>query len=542
MSTDNGSDPGLLGMLGTVVRAPFERRMEEIALRRNNRLQIEASSKMLEEVVRRVQPEDDDFTSLVMGGDGRSLDDADQQTLRQRAIRAYLRSPHLRGYLRSLLRFVMGEGPTITLETDDERLAERVEAEVWGPFRRANNWDELEDEIPLRTWRDGEAFVRGFEHVRDGPPENWEPSDRVRRHLSRKVDGFALSDLEPEGLEAGTLLLRLVPPDQIRDPFDEVPHGIVTSGEDVETVLGYLWAPDDQKIREVVPASEMMHMKIGVDSDVLRGRSLLEVLLKRNKQYEDWLEYRIMLNLARTAVVLIKKIEGATPGQVRSVRDGQATERRNPSNDRKLKTLKPMTTIHATRGIDYEFKSPNLDATDAQKDGRSILLSEAAATGMPEYIFTGDASNSNFASTMVAESPAVREFQSWQDYFAPKYAGLFRWALATKLEHSGVDGLSREALDDLKIKVTFPPMLARDELEQARKLQILHQNNIISREGWAEEEGVDWEIESERIEAERDEAFDLMVPGFGPGRDDGGAPPQDDGTGDRGTSGDDSRE
>lgn len=525
MSEDNGSDPGLWQMAKTVVRAPFERRMEEVAIRRNQRLQMEASSHMLEQIVRRVQPEDDAFTSLLTGGADRQLDAADQETLRDRAIRAYLRSPHLRGYLRSLLRFVMGEGPTITLETDDERLAERVEDEVWKPFRKANNWDELEDEIPLRTWRDGETFIRGFDHTRDGPPDNWEPNDRVARHLRSRVPEFNMLDLEPAEMGAGTLLLRLVPPEQVRDPFNEVPHGVVTSGEDAQTILGYLWSPDEQKIREVVPASDMMHLKIGVDADVLRGRSLLEVLLKRNKQYEDWLEYRIMLNLARTAVVLIKKFDRATPGQVGAMRDAQATERRNPSNDRKLKTLKPMTTIHATGGIDYEFKSPNLDATDAQKDGRSILLSEAAATGMPEYIFTGDASNSNFASTMVAESPAVREFQSWQDYFAPKFAGIFRWALATKLEHSTVEGLSRDSLDDLKIKVTFPPMLARDELQHAQALQILHQNNIISREGWAEDEGIEWGLEKERMEQERDEAFDLMVPGFGRGDDGNDAPP-----------------
>ena len=48
-------------------------------------------------------------------------------------------------------------------------------------------------------------------------------------------------------------------------------------------------------------------------------------------------------------------------------------------------------------------------------DGRHILLNIAAGSGLAEYMVTGDASNANYSSSMVAESPAVKEFEDIQD-------------------------------------------------------------------------------------------------------------------------------
>jgi hypothetical protein len=38
-------------------------------------------------------------------------------------------------------------------------------------------------------------------------------------------------------------------------------------------------------------------------------------------------------------------------------------------------------------------------------------------TGLPEFMITGDASNGNYASTMIAEGPGEREIEDWQDFF-----------------------------------------------------------------------------------------------------------------------------
>lgn len=382
----NGDRIGFLRALSSLVRAPFEERMLREEVARNERLQYVASSRMLEQVVRRVEPEDDEFTQLLYGAEhARELDEETAKSLRVQAMKAWLKSPHARGYLESLKRFVMGKGPQFVPEVDDDKLRGRINS-WWSEFKRINNWDMLEDEIPVRTWRDGETFVRKFTHATDGPVDA-DLNQETRNYLARH--NFDVEDALGEEIPAGMTFLRLVPPDQIEDPENIISHGIVTAGKDVRTVLGYVWAVDG-KVKEIIKAPDVLHTKIGVDSDVKRGRSILEIILKNDKRFDDWLNYRIMLNLARTAIVLVKKIEG-TAAQVQGVRDAQAKQLDTTTSSRKLQMLKPMTTIHANPGISYEFKNPQIHAQDAAQDGRALLLTMAAASGLPEYMFTGDA-------------------------------------------------------------------------------------------------------------------------------------------------------
>lgn len=508
--SSNGS-PGLIRMAASLVRAPFEERVLREEWARYQRLEAEAASSILQEVVRRVQPEDDEFTQALLAADlKRELDEPTLKTLRDQALSAWLKNPHGRGYLKSLKRFVMGQGPTLTPEVEDERLAERLDA-WWSQFRQANDWDSLEDEITLRTWRDGEVFVRGFVHPVDGPPEAQLDEKVVQALRGLNVD---TSEFGLPALPAGMLLLRLIPPEQITDPGGLVTHGIVTDRNDVQTVLGYMWAVNNE-LREFLPTSEVYHIKAGVDADVKRGRSQLEVILKRMKQYEDWLEYRIVLSLVRAAVVLVKKVEGATPSQLSTLRQAQAKQRQTVDNDRRSRMLKPGTTFTAPAGIEYEFKSPNVQAQDAHHDGRAILLNMAAATGLPEYMFTGDASNANFASTMVAESPAVREFEDQQDFFTPKFRHIYRWAMAAAASKSQIEGLSEEQAWALDVSVEFPPMMSRNRLEEAKADEIYANAGTLSKEGMARRGGIDWEVEKERLEQERQEAVEFTAPAFG---------------------------
>jgi len=490
--------PGMLSMLRAVVAAPFEQRLLAEERARHDRLSYEAANAVLAEVVKRVEPENDGFVPIDTQGK-RELDQTTQTSLREAAQRAALENTHAAGYLGSLRRFVIGKGATISVEHESPEVAKACD--TWlAQFQKWNNWEKLEDEIPERTWRDGEAFIRRF----DEPPE-LDVAPLVAQLLLRA--GTSLEQLR-EGNEdppEGMIFLRLVPAEQIADPNTTVTHGIVTAKEDVQTVLGYCWCPDGKTVKEVIPASELLHVKGRVDSDVKRGRSQLEPLLKRIRQFEDWLNYRITLNLMRTAVVLVKEVTGS-PGQIAGIRDAQQKEREDtPGAARAQKMLKPGTTVHASPGVKYEFKNPNINAQDAKEDGRSILLTLAAASGLPEYMFTGDASNANYSSTMVAESPGVREFESWQDFFTPVFEQLHRWALIAAARAQQVEGLTEEEAQTIEIKVEWPPLLARDEAEHAAANKVRRDAGVLSLEGMARDEGIDWEVEKERLEAEAED-------------------------------------
>lgn len=501
MASENGG-PGLVEKLRTIasagVNSRYARAQESQAMAR----QAEALADRIEESVRRVR---DTNTWIPVDGDFRQLTQSDRSELRERAQRAALRSPLIVGYLNTMKRFVMGEGPEIRAATEDDSLNETLD-DWWGRVEKINRWSTLEDEIVVRTWRDGEAFIHEQVQPITGPIEDWEPDQEVARRL-RKM-GVDTRDLNPPDIEAGMTFFRLRPPSRIADPKGKIQDGIVTASADSQTVLGYVW--NRERDTEFIPAGDMRHIKIRADSDMLRGRSQLEPLLKRNKQYEDWLEYRILLNLARTAVVLVKKFDRANQGDISAIRDQQKDERGPVGSNRKQKMMEPLSTIHSS-GIEYEFKSPNLQARDAQKDGRRIQLDMAASMGIAEFIFTGDASNANFASTLVAESPTMREFQSWRDFFTPHFRALYRDAIRNAAEVGSLD-INPEQVDELPVAVDWPNMEMREELEHAKAQQIRHGAGILSKETWAREAGIDWEQEQERIEQEMTDMFDFTPP------------------------------
>lgn len=488
---------GFFEMMGSLLRAPFEERRARVAQATYETAQYEAGASMMQEVVRRVQPEADGWVPLGDDGAGRELDPAKATELRTEARKAARTKPHSVGYLGTLKRFVLGRGVSIDPVIESEDAKDSV-LEWWRRFRAINAWDRLEDQIPFQLWRDGEVFVRRF--ISEGDTDVQLSSETITR--LQKIDGFEEGKLEGPDIPEGMVEIRLVPPEQIMDPEPGgTSHGILTKEDDVQTVYGYMWSTDGKKVRAVIPAQEMIHEKIGADLDVKRGRSILEPILERQANYDDWLKYRLALNLARTAVVWVKTIKG-TPTQLADIRAKQDKQLEDSSNDRKQRMVKPLTTIHATEGISYEFKSPDLQASDAQHDGRAIQLTMAVATGLAEYIFTGDASNANYASTMVAQSPTVRVFEDWQDSLAPLYERIFRWVIDAGIDAGEIEGITLEEFRAIEVVVSYPPLLSRDEKENAEANEIRSRGGVLSKQGWAELDGIDWQRERDRLEAE----------------------------------------
>src|ERR671937_615056 len=72
------------------------------------------------------------------------------------------------------------------------------------------------------------------------------------------------------------------------------------------------------------------------------------------------------------------------------------------------------TILNAPAGMEYDFPARGLDASNFVAILQAELRAIAARLVMPEFMFTSDASNSNYASTLVAEGPAVKMFERLQ--------------------------------------------------------------------------------------------------------------------------------
>jgi hypothetical protein len=326
--------------------------------------------------------------------------------------------PHAHGILNTLVNYIMGKGINITPKSDDP-MAWWIWREFWISDR--NKMPVKQFEIVRRIFRDGEIFIRFFS----------------------KDDG---------GAETGKTTIRFLDPLMVRAKGDvsdlsnlamTINNGVNTDPEDIEKVISYTVQDrvDPGKFIEI-PAEEVLHIKINADSDQKRGEPAMQTLLSYFRHYEQWIENRILLNKIRSAIVLIKKVEG-TPTEVANMAATLPRATRTSAGDQKKQAFRGGTMITEGPGVTYRMEGSNINATDAKEDGRNIKLSMAAGMNMPEYIF-GDASNANYSSTMVAESPFVKMIQFYQIFFEYQLGQVYKRVIQNAVNA----GLLQEPNDD----------------------------------------------------------------------------------------------
>lgn len=392
----------------------------------------------------------------------KELQAEDSLTLRAQCYKMYHENPYVRGIVRTLCKFVFGRGVKLNFVSKKKSNVVLADGYVKA-FHKANKWKIKEKEFGRRVFRDGELFA----------------------YLRRITKG------EP-------VRLQFIDPDRIGSNDPKASCGIETVPDDVEEVITYRVQRPTVRSELSIPAKQITHVKLGVDSDVKRGRSVLEPILKYATMYENWLSDRMILNKVRTAVALVRTVEG-TPTQVRSIRN-QQQDTDNPNKERRQKMLRPGTIITASPGVKYEMLSANINAADAAQDGHNVLLSIAAGIGFPEMFLTGDFSNANYSSSLTAQNPFVREFEDYQDLFTAYYIELYTelFELAKEL-----GDLPKDFYVD--IEPGWPPLVHRDIMQAVSALSILFQNAIISGRTFATETDHDYDKERKLIKREQEE-------------------------------------
>lgn len=411
--------------------------------------------------------------ALVGGEVDKEISLEDARTLRAQVFKLYHKNPHVRSIIRTLVKFVFGKGVTVSFSSPDDLDLEDEAKAYWTKWKKVNKWNLKQKEMGTRTFRDGEAFL-----------------------YSRRVKGLKVPRLQ------------FLEPDQIQSPNPDISFGIETDKDDVEDIKSYRWMKDTITSKElVIPASQIVHTKIFGDSNQKRGRTILEPVLKHITMYEQWLSDRMVLNKVRAAVALIRHVEGSA-AQLRAIR-AQSKDTSSPLKDRRAKVMRAGTIITAKPGVKYEMLSPNLQAADVQHDGRSILLAISTGVGFPEMFLTADFSNANFASSLTAQNPLVREFEDYQNTF-----GEYMIELVTEVFDLGIEmkALSEGILDNVDVTVTWPPLIHRDLKALVDALNILFANGILSRSTFAAETGHDFEKEQELIKTDAESAEEEELP------------------------------
>ena len=383
------------------------------------------------------------------------------------------KNPHARNVLRLLEAYVVGPGLQSNVvaqeeSEDNQRLALAVDR-VWTAFLADNERHFSYSEFARRTWRDGECFLRLFP-TRDGQP--------------------AARFLDPEAIA----------------PTAEYPdsQGVITRTGDVETPEFYLRVdPASGKLLERIPAEEILHARIGADSNQKRGVSFFAPLAESLDRFEQWLDVELSARKLQASIVLWRRVQGS-PGRVAGLADRASAGTAATSSGVRGERYRAGTILTTGQGTELQFLQPDTNFGDAVPLGRTMLLCIAAGAGLPEFMLTSDASNANFASTMVAEGPAVKLFQSEQLFFARHFRQLWRRVVSDSVARGALPG---DAPDRVRLEWTFPKLIARDRprerLADARLVdaQILSRAEVARRDD-ADPEQMRRELSSEESNAD----------------------------------------
>jgi capsid protein len=252
---------------------------------------------------------------------------------------------------------------------------------------------------------------------------------------------------------------------------------------------------------ERIDAEEIVHTRHGVDSNQKRGVTVFLPILHMLDCFNKWIETELLARKLQSSIVLWRKVQGS-PQQASAFADGMASSSGIDAGygATRRETVRPGTILTTNHGTDIQFLQPNTNFGDAVPLGRVLLLCTAAGAGLPEFMLTADASNANYASTMVAEGPAVKLFQSEQQFFAGEFTRLWRWVMA---EAMALGLLPADFLARVECVWTFPQLVNRDRPRERLADVRLVESRILSRAEVARRDGADPGTMRVELEAER---------------------------------------
>jgi capsid protein len=339
----------------------------------------------------------------------------------------------------------------------DAELANQTQA-VLDAFIAENHWQRRQQEIVRRYDRDGEVFLRFF------------------------TSGD------------GQTRVRFVEPGQVATPKElagdpAASFGIQTEPDDVETALAYYI--DGQP----VDAADVQHRKANVDANVKRGLPLFYPVRKNLRRAEKLLRNMSVVAEIQSAIALVRKHRGATRASVQQFAASQAdVSVTSPATGQtaNFRRFGPGTILDSHGGIEYDFPASGLDAANFVAVLQAELRAIASRLVMPEFMLTSDASNANYASTMVAEGPAIRMFARLQAELMSDDLQVMRRVVQNAVQ---AGRLPHEALTRVEIQASPPTLAVRDALKEAQAFRIEYQSGILSPQTWSQRRGLDYDQE-----------------------------------------------
>ncbi len=248
-----------------------------------------------------------------------------------------------------------------------------------------------------------------------------------------------------------------------------------------------------------IDAQEIQHRKLNVDRRAPRGVPTLFSV--RANLRRVWKLLRNMTTVAsiQAAVAIVRQHGAAPAGSVQQYVSRMSQVPQNPGehNVNTYERFPPGAILDVAPGVEVRFPAEGINVGNYVAAIQAELRAIAARLVMPEYMLSGDASNANYSSTLVAEGPAVKMFERLQSQMIWWDSKVLMRALEVA-ERAGrlPDGVSKQIVIDAEA----PTVMARDRLKEAQADQILYTLGIVSPQTLAARHGFDFNHERELMD------------------------------------------
>lgn len=410
-------------------------------------------------------------------------------------------APGLVGGLRNMCNYTIGEGYAFTATKEatasasDEQVAPLITAiqrEIDILLDDVEFISGLDREIHNVSVTDGEAIL----HIKPTP------SGRVR--IYRREPDELRMPLGTRELEDWVEATYGIPCSEFVTSWS---FGILTRLDQPDEHLAYHFVSDERGLDwDVIPADRVVHIKRNVPRNAKRGFSDFYPIESDSTRGEKLRRNMAEGAAVQSAIAFVRQhVQGTTKAGVEQMLgDNKVGTSQQPlahggSRSRNVVSYRPGTVVDISAGLEYKPGPLGSDrANDFMVVAEYVQRMQAVRWSMPEYMFSGDASNANYSSTMEATAPFVKSCEAEQRFYARHFVATIWKALKIRYELGAFSqfGLSWDELEGLiKIKAECPEVATRDELAMVQRQQILVTLGVLSRKTMAAQNGLDYAAE-----------------------------------------------
>ena len=420
-------------------------------------------------------------------------------------------------------------------ETEVDLAAQRAVARALGSITRIH--DGAIDSLANYTFGGGFDFVvtaksrdldqqaagliRKLQEVVDGFIETAKLSgdlDREIHHRSR-IDGECLVKLRTDS--RGQIRPQIIESEQLTEPLNsrEIEEyeglcqsiddaalnwkfGVATERDDSSCVVGFhVLTGDTAHDWEFVPEAKAEFFKRNTTRNAKRGVSDLYGIFSELKNEARLSRNAVLGASVQAAIAWIRQHPpGVSPAQATSVGGTAAVgvtnlpRKTGGTQQRNALKYQAGSILDVPNGLEYK-PGPLGAERNAGFDliGQRALRRIGQRWNMPESMISGDASNANYASSLIAEAPFVKARQADQVWYGTRFVSMLWKVIAMHWRAGAFErfGVSMEQLRRfIDIVVNYPSVESRDPLKIAQTAQVLDGLGVISPATIATQQGL----------------------------------------------------